>query len=296
MKRVAAIIFGLASCLPIYALPLANPAEPILFPRCNCADSCRDAGCSAFSLFNLSNYGFGIGYYGDFVYDRRMGNGLPSTFSKTKIATNAASVVLNLYGFADIFSTLGVSKITQSGYGNAFGGTSVQLGFPPPRPVTLESQSSFSWSVGGRAAIIEWCHFGLGLEGQYFKTSSEVNYIADNLFSLSYPSGVPMRYSEWQVGCGLYYKIESPDYCPCFAAVPYIGVKGGRARMDFNNAVILIPDSVTIDAFHLVDQESTKRVGFAVGATLSFYNRVGLTLEGRFRDETAFFVNAEVRF
>ncbi len=284
MKKTALLLWIL-SYLPLYALPLGNPAEPSLFPI-----YCY-SGCS-WDYFNV-----GLGYYGDFVFNRRMATSIPSTMPKTEITTQAGYLVANAFDTIDLFTSLGVSKITLLGRGKDFGGGSVQAGVPPPRGVTLESTSHFSWSLGARATLWQCSCFGLGVEGQYSHTTPNINFIADNLDSLAFPDHIPMKYREWQVGVGGFYRIEcDPCYCYLSSAIPYAGLKWSKAHLNLSNGFITIPSSFDIDSYHLPNLRSRRHLGFALGTTLLFCNQLGLTVEARFRDELALYVNGQLRF
>lgn len=287
MKRLVACLLTWAlSSVSAVALPLANPALPTLFSCDPCqieGDSCN--WCDAFSVR--------VGYYGDFVFNRHMENSLPAGIHKTEIWTNAALLDLNFCDRLDLFATFGASRLRFEAYTDAL---QANITFPSFRLMRLESNARFSWSVGARASIWEYGCFGLGVEGQYFRTQPAVNSLSDGIVFLEYPHRVRCKFREWQLGLGAFYRLECASTFVS-AAVPYIGIKWSDARLDMQNSVVVDPNGVSaVSNVTLFTMTSKRNVGYALGVTTVFCNQFELSVEGRFRDERALYVNGELSF
>ncbi len=279
------VLWALSSATA-YALPLGNPTEPRLFRS-------RGACCSCFDLWPIERVGFG--YYGDFVFDRYMGNRLPADIYRTELRTDAAFLVVNLCNRLDIFSTLGTTKISLISFGSALSATTdTPDAFIDRYRDHVESKAKFSWSLGARATLYRYGCFGIGAEGQYFRNSSELDFFRDPHRVVVYPKGVPMKYSEWQIGAGAYYDLKLKGSL-ITSAVPYVGVKGSRATLDMNNSVIVGLPSATTTAT-LYNLRSRRKIGFAYGISTIFAHQLGLTVEGRVGDERGLYVNGQLRF
>jgi len=230
-----------------------------------------------------------------------MKNNIPATIHRTKIWTNAAYLALNFCDRYDIFTTFGQSKIRLESFGNAFlvqhnPALLPEIDFPQNRLDEIDFESHFSWSIGARASLWECCCFGVGGEVQYFRTTPNLNYASDRAVFLEYRQDVKSTYDEWQVGLAAYYRL-SLNCSFLSSTVPYVGIKWSDAYFDMGNA--LIPDSTGISITHsltLINQHSYRHFGYVVGVTTVFCNRLELSVEGRFRDERALYVNGQVRF
>ncbi len=95
------------------------------------------------------------------------------------------------------------------------------------------------------------------------------------------------EYYEWQIGLGASYWI---DMCS-FAFVPYMGIKWSSANVSLD---VRANDGST--NVHLRDLESDNGFGYAVGLTIVGCRKFAFTLEKRFADEDAYYVNAQFRY
>ena len=166
MKKLILIALTLISCGTVYTLPIGNPSEASLYPNglwwgsacCKPYDPCF-SWCEALSLR--------LGFYGDYVFNRHMqiysGGHSQSDIDRTEIYTNAGLLVLNICNWIDIFSTLGASDFKLFTDGGAFSNNSTVI--------QLDWDTTWSWSVGGRATIWECDCFSVGVEGQYFRST-----------------------------------------------------------------------------------------------------------------------------
>lgn len=269
-----------------YALPVGNPSEPNLF-------------CNGSSLLTCwEDFNFRVGYYGDFDWNRHTrirggtlrfppGAGLSNngrTIRQTKIDTNAAYLVLNYCNFIDAFATLGQTKISIASSVISFDNGIIQS--HETANVYIDYDDHFSWSVGLRAALIQWRNTYLGVEGQYFQSRPHIVSIKQDLSERN-PNGVTTKYWELQFGAGIAQKIG--------CLIPYAGVKWSRARFTSGQPLILNIGQVS-DTIQIFDYENDKSWGYAIGATLLVCNRAAITIEGRFVDEKALYVNGQLSF
>jgi len=293
MKKLIATVLTLLSCGVVYALPLGNPTEASLFQRYDCdgTSGCCDPCDPCF--FWLDSFSFGIGFYGDYVFNCNLridGKGLNQghAIRETELYTNAGYVVGNFCEMIDIFGTVGAShirletsEISWIADGDANG--------------ILESDTSISWSVGARATVFQWRCLGIGIEGQYFRFSPDFTKywsLADGKYTY-FNKGNGTKYQEWQVGGGVSYTFTT--FCQNFSWVPYTGVKYACAKFDTNDfSFIRLPGTDSV--FTIFDLKSNKHWGYVVGITMTMCDMLGLTVEGRFGDELALYVNGQARF
>lgn len=278
MKKILSTFLILFFCSSLFSLPIGNPAEPTLFPTP--------------IWTSLDCWKFRGGYYGDFVFNRNLclkdkSFGQGKVIQKSGINTNAGYLVLNYLNHIETFATIGNSKIRietdeiswlKTGKGDG----------------TLFTDSHLSWSAGARASCC-WRCFNIGLEGQYFRSRPKLT----QYFSLSngglfnyFNKDNKTTYTEWQVGGGISYKAAT-----CAATVgliPYIGLKWSRVHFNTNDFQFV--KAGTSDTFTIFNLASDKRWGYAVGATLTISDKAGITVEGRFEDEKALYINGEICF
>jgi major outer membrane protein len=281
------LILALASSLSwtsLLALPLGNPADSSLYTNgLYCGRSTPGFCDPCYSVWQA--FSFRAGFYGDYVFNRNMQWTGPdhSDFSAVELFTNAGYLALNVYETFDIFATLGATKISQ------YGDTSALLN---NREGVINHNPAFSWSVGGRLTLLEYGCWTLGMEGQYFRTQNTI----DSLLRLEnaqryYFNGSDNRstYKEWQVGLAAAYTFTYN--IECSALIPYLGVKWAGAQMDNNATVRIGTDNLSVP-----NSQSTKLWGLCVGLTALQNESFGVTVEGRFADESAIYVNGQMRF
>lgn len=261
----------------LYALPVGNPSEASLF-RYACAESC----CVPF-------LNYGIGYYGDYVFNRHLETDPGRSIDTTKIFTNAGFLALNFKERAEVFATLGVSRLSLN---TSFAAFNVPVAAEPdPFPLfELESGSAFSWSLGARATLFSYKCATLGVEGQYFSTKPDIKRVYIAAGAVSYLDNTLItHYTEWQVAAGISYR-----YNPFF--IPYVAVKYARSHWKLADGENILIDEQG-DAFFF-NLHSQKDWGYAVGLTLCpyFCDKLAVSVEARFLDEKALHVNAQMRF
>lgn len=296
LKRsfVTAAATGMALSFPLTALQMGNPldatwlTEGILWEGNDYENSCLSL-CDAWS--------FRVGYYGDFVFDRRLevdNSPNNSDIRKTRIITNAGYLAFNVWNRYDLFVTLGETKFHIETPGSAF--SLKGAGFVFNDTVEIETESFFSWSVGLRATLWECGKLGLGAEAQYFQTRPRLNYFEVPGYDVAYfDSRARTNYREYQVGLGVTYQIVLTE-CGTFV-VPYVGAKWSRARFNLDDYIVNLTspftDPLTADMFNL---DSHHGFGAVIGVTLVGWDRWSFTAEGRFANEVALGLNSQLRF
>lgn len=291
MKRLSTLLAFASLLSPLSALPLGNPAEPTLFLHSACLNN-----------EYWDDVNFRLGYYGDFVYDRHFEVDRSQNFDdldRTRVTTNAAYFAINLFQRADAFFTLGASSLSIEGTNSAFLATNFVSTGTASGQCIVSAGSDFSWSIGARGVVFDRCNTILGVEGQYFQTSPHVTLVnrpgGDGVgITVDYVnpgSSVDITYREWQLGFSAAYQIE----CGNVLAVPYLGLKIAQARSQAGNAVIVFP-ATSGPSSTLTNMRSNKYIGYGTGLTLVFANSFDVTVEGRFADEKALYVNGQMRF
>lgn len=291
MKKLATTLLCMLACSAVYSLPVGNPSESTIYTEglwgigsdCDLCDPCS---------FWFDVWDIRIGYYGDFVFNRNLevsgnGTGRGHAIRETEINTNAAYLVLNLCDFVDVFGTLGESKLRLQ---------TSEVSWTPDNSFDsiFLTDSGFSWSIGLRAGLFSWKCFTVGLEGQYLSAHPEVTKFIDGEFKLFsyFNRDNKVTFSEWQVGLGLSYAIltVSPD----LAIIPYVATKWSHARFT-SRLTFSRPHNGTLANFELFDLKSNKVWGFAAGVTFTMCDLIGITVEGRWGDEKALYVNGQFR-
>ncbi len=283
MKKLFVTMLSILACGAAYALPVGNPADASLLTdglvwEGFCGDPCDSClnWCDTFSVR--------AGFYGDYVFNRHLhvetghddeGNNI----EHSKLSTNAGYLALNIWDRFDIFTALGTSNFCMDTNARTLGG-------PSGERFALESNSSFSWSVGGRATLWECACTTLGLEGQYFRFNPEVKRATLAATNSIYPDeSTHFRYHEWQVGLGLAHRIN--------IFVPYVAVKWSQARVNFHDTTL----AFTADVRDTLNKlENRKDWGVATGVSLIDCEKASLTVEGRWIDEKALYISGQIRF
>jgi major outer membrane protein len=253
----------------LYALPIGNPSEPALLRQgVIFRGSCENPARPFQGLWCSSS--MRLGFYGDYVFNRHTEaiTDVPSSDSnffdvkleQTQLFTNAALIEFNFWNRIDLFGTVGNSKIVLNVQG------------PLHERLNVETSSDLSWSLGGRATLLECNSSFFGTEVQYFYTNPHVNRETLGTGS-TYPNKESIKYREWQIGFAASHLFS--------IFLPYIGIKWSHAMGSFPV---------------FVEMESSHDFGYAVGASILASERAIFTVEGRFVDEKAIHVNGQFRF
>lgn len=265
MKKLLTLITGLAAGSSLYAMAVLNPAEPALVT--DGVFLCDVGDC----------WGVKFGYRGDFVVDRHMKNG-EGYIGQFGINTNSGVLTLNFWDRLDVFGWVGAENWNTDGVDAT------------PAYVITHSKTNTVWGVGADVVLWETC-WGtcgttyLGLEAEYESFGTTRIDRASREGAWVNPNNVGRRYKETQISLGLAHRINF--------LVPYIAVK-------WSNAVSSATGAGRIGTFttgsNVGSARSRRNWGYAFGATLVDVNRMTVTAEARFVDETAYAVSADIRF
>lgn len=266
-------MLAILTCGAAYALPVGNPADPIMlqdgiFFETNCED-CNP--CFNWDLFSLK-----VGYYGDFVFDRdlKVDHDGDAFIDHSEFYTNAGLISLNVWDRIDVYAMLGSTK----GYINSNSDAFAVAG----GRIEIETETDFSWGVGVKGTIWEYGCTAIGLDAKYFRAHPDVRRITlNNVTTVNPDDSIDMLYREWQVGVGIAHRINM--------FVPYFAVKWSKADVDFHGVDIA-------GVFARRDLENRQSFGYAFGVSLVDCDMMSLNVEARLRDEKAVAVNAQVRF
>ncbi|MCH9627291.1 MAG: Major outer membrane porin [Chlamydiales bacterium] len=284
MKKYLLLLLLL--CSPLVALPIGNPMDATLYSNgLFCGDCYEESYCDPCDpCFNWCDaWNFRIGFYGDYVFNRHMElkNRDGAKIDDFELFTNALYLAVNVCDRLDVFATLGATSLNLKSNPGVWNNAIRTALFE------LQTETDFSWSVGGRLTLWSCDCFFFGLEGQYFYTKPDLHYAVASNNVLAYPSNISLKYSEWQVGLGVSYLVRVG--CSGVSAIPYMGLKWAGSCGDFNNG--LISTDIT-----MLDIENSKLWGYGIGMTLLFCDALSMTVEGRFGDEKALYVNGQFRF
>lgn len=271
MKKLVLTLFFTTKAL--LALPVGNPADPTtLLSGLFWNDCPQDPCCAIFS--------FKFGFYGDYVFNRNLSVRNDSisnskNLEKTTLSTNAGYLILGIYERADLFATFGTTNLTFEG----------QNIFTTGR-FSLNADSFFSWSVGGRWTLWQCGLTSIGIESQFFAWKPAVSRVSFASSGLSiHPRGLNLNWQEWQIAGGISHRFKH--------LIPYIAVKYTRCFAKYRiNTKLFEP----FDFFSPSRFESQKRWGYAFGLSLIDVCRMSVTTEARFGDEKAFHLNGQIRF
>ncbi len=280
----------------LYALPLGNPLDATWLTDGLLWDGISEEEYEEGCICWLDAWSLRVGYYGDFVFDRRLevdAKPNKSDIRKTRLFTNAAYFAFNLWDKYDLFATIGQTKFHVESPASAFDFT--VLGALFNDRAEFETETNFSWSAGVRATIWQCGPLGLGGEFQYFHTRPRLNYFEVPSFNTFYFNHLARtNYREYQVGLGATCKLCLAG-CDSFV-VPYFGAKWSHARFNLDNFLIQMSGLVAPGSGIMHNLESHHHWGAILGLTLVGCTNWSLTAEARFSDELALHINSQLRF
>jgi len=300
VKKLYSVFLAILTCGSITALPVNNPIDASLFydgvlwPGYDGCSNPWDAcfcWCDAISVRT--------GFWGDYVFNRRMettesapnpasgGFQKGDTISRFSIYKNQWNITFNWCDWWDVWALVGAANFSQ--YAQILEVSGVR------GPVNIQYSPATSYGVGSRMTVWECGCLGVGMEARYFGAKPKMDfyeYAIDG--EIVYPNAVKAStYNEWQFAFGAALRLEGQDH----SLVPYIALKFAGAGLEQNNSAYFGQSGgIAVDNLvqsNLTNQQTT---GFAVGMTATSIGRGGITVEGRFADETAVFVNGQIRF
>lgn len=265
MKKLTLILLTLVAHTA-FALPVGNPSDATVLYE-NLVLCWGDPCDPCQSWENAFNVRFG--FYGDYVFNRHIKFAHGAPFDRFRLSTNAGYLILSLNNRLDLFSTLGASSFSID-----TSTSSINSGIEGGR-AKIDSSTAFSWSAGARLTLLELGDTTLGLETQYFQFKPLITRVSvTDAFGIY--TNQHIKYWETQVGLGISHRIDN--------LVPYAAIKWSNAK------------AKSTDMAAMAHLKSSKRWGVAIGTTLVACEKASVTAEGRFGDEKALHVNAQIRF
>ena len=282
VKKLALTTLIFLTCGAIQALPVGNPADPMLYQDNLWFGDCQWHDCTIPNGKTYDLPELHLGYYGDYVFNRRLqAKEEAGTVELTTIFTNAGLVVVNFYDWFEFFATVGVSNFYSRSTANNTNapGVEIELGFSP----------TMSYSGGLRVPF--WCCDCLyfGLEAQYFFSRTELDWLEsmNNGTFTHFGHGADRNgdYSEWQASiAGSYIFVDMANFAFIpYAALQFSGVNWNLEKMGGN-------------AIAFQDQKQQRLLGWTIGVTALFCDLLGVSVEGRFVNEKALSVLGQISF
>ena len=282
MKKLILMTLTLLTCGVVQALPVGNPADPMLYTNnfwfgdCEWGDAC-DPCTSWLDMLDVR-----LGFYGDYVFNRRLeAENNAGTAQTTTINTSAGLFVFNICDWIDLFATVGVSNFYSRSTANNTNapGVEIELGFSP----------TMSYSGGGRIALWNCDCFHVGIEGQYFYSKTELDWIEGmNNGAITYFNSSTDRdadYKEWQVALAAsYIFVNSAN----FSLIPYAAVQFAGVSWDLSKTAG--------NASTFQDQKEQQVTGWTLGVTALMCDLIGVSVEGRWANEKAISVIGQLSF
>lgn len=217
------------------------------------------------------------GYEGDFVYDARMeqhkeGKGRVDRY---KQMTNSGVITVNLVDRMDVYGLFGASW-TKANW--RFSDSTGEI-----HRSEVETHYNFLWGVGARAIFFEWGNAALGAGGRYSSCDAAPAWLT--IDGVETPvEGTHLLWNQWQVNLDLAYRID--------LFVPYIGIKYSEAHAKLGTfSTAIANDGSGKDQFR-----TRVPVGLYLGCAISNRKYFMLNIEGRFIDEEAMTISADLRF
>lgn len=293
MKKLLALLAALSAFSASYALPVYNPEEPALlrslFIRC------------------YSNWGFELGYRGDFAFDRQLqikDKLNLSTFHHNVICfrrcINAAQATLHLWDRIDVYGWVGGAQ-TAFDAQVQYASLSVISGALPLSDYSGQTKEEFSYGCGVRGILWQCGLTAIGIDLQYAHARARfenlnINGTPVQSALLHFDTGLAvtpgqfsLRTQEYQASIGISRRIG--------CLIPYITLKISRVNGGFNGPLFTQnPVQSGVDYSPRLRLRSQRFVGFAIGATLIDDERFQVTAEARLIDEKAMTLAGGFRF
>lgn len=236
-----------------------------------------------------TNTGYGVGFYGDYIYNRYMQidrSDEHSKVTKTYIKTNAAYFSSSRFDRLNLFTTLGATNLNLTVNNNLFGRSVRRSEY-----TFLKSESAFSYSVGMRAIALQFTNMAFGVEASYFSTNPKINSSTDpRTIDIDYLDGNQhMKYTDWQV-CAV--QSSRFPFSKTTALFAHIAAKYNQAAINMGNETLFL-SSGNYNLFNLTNSRS---FGIALGLTLAENDKWSLAAEERLIDEKALCITGMLRF
>jgi len=257
--RFGITLLFLQSASSLFAMYSGNPSSPMMPEQ------------SIF--FTHSWFAFKAGYEFDDVFERKLkmeSHHVHANDNKYTSRSQFGVLTLVLCDRVEFYSGLGSMKPSLTQHVNK-------------ERIHYDMDRHFAYSIGGRALFAYWGNLQFGLTASYLHFFPDIHSISVNRSSFPKDKS-ELRYHEWQVGASFSYHI--------WWLFPYVGLVYSHVNAQFmhlNSLEAFFPKN----NFTL---ESKRNYGMIVGLGLAPEIGIGVNVEGRFIDETALTVSADVRF
>jgi hypothetical protein len=250
--------FFVASAL--IAGPVTNPASSTQFETGMYTGAQQD-------------YTFRVGYVGDATMDRKLEiKSGKSHVTKTEMHENAVSLTLGVYNRFDVFARAGKADF-------------LALMANTGSDLSISAEEGFKWTVGGSAVLWTLDNTNINVFGSFSRYNSKVDAVRVGAFNSGFTDS-KIRMQDWNAGLGIAHTIQvSPD----MAVVPTAAVKYSDAKVHFRN------DFIDSTSTTLNRMNARENVGVVIGCGLYAGKTFALNIEGRFVDESAAAISAEIR-
>lgn len=199
------------------------------------------------------------------------GSGPQPKIERVEIFSNSGIISFNIADSFEFFTTLGCGNFNIK--------TPLDVAGLSPI-VEIRSGTDFAWGFGIRWAMFRRKCLAFGVEIAVAGMQTPIQSISVTELTSVYPDDARAKYDDWQIGAGFSYHISR--------LIPYASVTYSRSKIRFD-----LDEAEIIDPFNIVERFSW---GYALGVTIPSGRRSSVTVEGRFRDEAALNVVAEIRF
>ncbi len=281
-RFIITALISLFFSFSVYALPVGNPADAALLGE----GIILQPNCDSW----LAAVGLRFGFSGDYVFNRYLEvdrSGENNDIQQFEISTNAGYLGVSVCDRVELFGTVGASDM------HIFTTSSSLFGILPGN-IDIDTETSFSWSIGASGLLYRYGCFLLGARGEYFHTSPNINSLVVNgTEPIYFNDGNKMRLHSAQASLGLAYQINIAC-CENTALLPYGAIKWARASVDMDELTVIDPLSRQFAVLYNLNNK--KSIGYALGMTLVGADAISFTVEGRFADELALHLNGQIRF
>lgn len=194
-----------------------------------------------------------LGYQIDSVFNRKM-EIMNQRLDVKRLSSlaNEAVLTLNVVDRLEIFTTLGVMKM------------SLKRKTLSKTNIELQSNNSFTWSIGGRALLIFWDKTSLGVAGGYLVSYPHFEHRASH----------HSKYNEWQVELALSQKIDPVSF--------YLGGSYSYSQLGVTNLDIIYKSRNNLSM--VIGCSIFANKGFSTNIEAKFFGEISLggSLDFRF--------------
>lgn len=232
----------------------------------------------------------GIGASGDFIFQRDLEDG--EAFERFHV-TGA-----NIY--FDPIKRLHLNLLLGAAQGE-LAGLKIELSNGAPTTVKGlgKSDTAFAMAISGKVDVVEFPLISNQPKAGVF-LSSGYRFTNPNLETAEGDNGLQptvldmsFDYQEWQVAGGLSQRFD--NVLKYFSCMPYIGMKYSDLHLDLDGTSSF-PAGPGVTASIVTGGRNSDRVlGLFFGLQILARDRLSLDLEGRYIDETAFYLNGRIR-